>query len=170
VNELAWQVFVANADRGLLFGLETDGRTDEAVNDAFVERARWLLPENEYGLRIVRTYVAPRLDAMSLRAHFMDAIASKLPRRAERLLLIVEGFELLQASDRIAHLETLRLALRMPNVIILVTTGQLDQRERKFFDRIDVPPKPLDLTGLQTVSNRYDAAGRSRSYSLSHGR
>ena len=169
MNKLAWQVFVANADRGLLFGLEAGG-PDEAVNDAFVERARWLLPEDEYGLRIVRTYVAPRLDAIRLRAHFMDAITSKLPRRAERLLLIVEGFELLETSDRIAHLETLRLALRMPNVIILVTAPRFDQRERKFFDQIDISPKPLDLTGLQTVSNRYDATGRSRSYSLSHGR
>ena len=170
MNELAWQVFVANADRGLLFGLETDGQTDEAVNDAFIDRARWLLPEDEYGLRIVRTYVAPRLDATSLRVHFMEAIASSLPRRAERLLLIVEGFELLETSDRIAHLETLRLAMRMPSVVILVTTGGFDQRERKFFDRIDVSPKPLDGTNRQAVSNRYDATGRSRSYSLSHGR
>lgn len=137
MNNLAWQVFVANANRGLLFGLESDGRSDECVNDAFVARARWLLPEDEYGLQIVRTYVAPRLDAISLRTHFIETIAKKLPRRAERLLLIVEGFELLEASDRIAHLETLRLALRMPNVVILVTSARFDQRERKFFDQLD---------------------------------
>jgi hypothetical protein len=137
VKNLAWQVFVANAERGLLFALESDEGSDEAINDAFVARARWLLPEEEYGLQIVRTYVAPRLDAISRRRYFTDAIAEKLPRRAERLLLIVEGFDLLEPSDRIAHLETLRLAMRIPSVVILVTTGRLDQREGKFFDQID---------------------------------
>jgi len=136
VKDLAWQLFVANADRGLLFGLESDARSDETVNDAFVDRARWLLPENEYGLQIVRTYVAPRLDAIGLRTYFMNAIAKKLPRRAERLLLIVEGFDLLEPGDRIAHLETLRLAMRMPNVIALVTGSGFDPREAKFFDQI----------------------------------
>ncbi len=138
MKDLAWQVFVANADRGLLFGLESDARCDETVNDAFVARARWLLPEDEYGLQIVRSYVAPRLDAIGLRSYFMNAIAKKLPRRAERLLLIVEGFDLLEPSDRIAHLETLRLAMRMPNVVVLITSSGFDQREMKFFDRTDL--------------------------------
>jgi hypothetical protein len=136
VKNLSWQVFVDNADRGLLFGLEGDGQPDEAVNDAFVDRVRWLLPEDEYGLQIVRTYVTPRLDAISRRTQFMNEIAKKLPRRGERLLLIVEGFDLLEPSDRLAHLETLRLAMRMPNVVILVTGDGFDQREAKFFDRI----------------------------------
>jgi hypothetical protein len=137
VKNLAWQVFVANADRGLLFGLESDARSDETVNDAFVDRVRWLLPEDEYGLQIVRSYVAPRLDAIGLRSYFMNAIAKKLPRRAERLLLIAEGFDLLEPSDRIAHLETLRLAMRMPSVVVLVTSSGFDSRETKFFDRIE---------------------------------
>jgi hypothetical protein len=158
VKDLAWQVFVAKADRGLLFGLEGDGRSDETVNDAFVDRARWLLPEDEYGLQIVRSYVAPRLDAIGLRSYFMRAIAKKLPRRAERLLLIVEGFDLLEQSDRIAHLETLRLALRMPSVVVLVTSSGFDQRETKFFDRISM----LDQSGLQNASYRYDASPLSR--------
>ncbi len=136
MKELAWQVFVANADRGLLFGLESDARSDETVNDSFLDRVRWLLPEDEYGLQIVRSYVAPRHDATGLRSYFVNAIAKKLPRRAERLLLVVEGFDLLEPSDRIAHLETLRLAMRMPNVVVLVTSSGFDQRETKFFDRI----------------------------------
>jgi hypothetical protein len=146
VKNLSWQVFIDNADRGLLFGLEGDGRPNEAVNDAFVGRVRWLLPEDEYGLQIVRTYVTPRLDAINRRKQFMNEIAIKLPRRRERLLLIVEGFDLLEPSDRIAHLETLRLAMRMPNVVILVTSDGFDQREAKFFDRIarrDVPGERL---------------------------
>lgn len=136
MKDLAWQVFIDNASRGLLFGLQGDGRSDEVVNDAFVSRVRWLLPEDEYGLQIVRAYVTPRLDAISRRTQFMNAIAKKLPRQRERLLLIVEGFDLLESGDRIAHLETLRLALRMPNVVVLVTSDGFDQREAKFFDRI----------------------------------
>ena len=146
MNNLAWQVFVANAERGLLFGLESDARSDEAVNDAFVDRVRWLLPEDEYGLQVVRTYVAPRLDALGLRSYFMAAIAQKLPRRAERLLLIVEGFDLLEPSDRIAHLETLRLAMRMPSVVVLVTSAGFDPRESKFFDQIARRETPADRT------------------------
>jgi hypothetical protein len=144
VKNLSWQVFIDNADRGLLFGMQGDGDPDEAVNDAFVERVRWLLPEDEYGLQIVRTYVAPRLDAISRRAQFMNAIAKNLPRQRERLLLIVEGFDLLEPSDRIAHLETLRLAMRMPNVVILVTSNGIAQREAKFFDRIAPATAGLD--------------------------
>ncbi len=154
MKDLAWQLFVANADRGLLFGLESEARSDEAVNDAFVDRVRWLLPEDEYGLQIVRAYAAPRLDAIGLRSHFTRAIATKLPRRAERLLLIVEGCDLLEPGDRIAHLETLRLAMRMPNVVILVTSSGFDSREAKFFDRI---APALDSSGLQNASYRYGA-------------
>lgn len=154
MKNLAWQVFVANADRGLLFGLESDARPDETANDAFVDRVRWLLPEDEYGLQIVRTYAAPHLDAIGLRSYFMDAIAKKLPRRAERLLLIVEGFDLLEPSDRIAHLETLRLAMRMPNVVILVTSAGFDPREAKFFDKTEAS---IDPTGLEAVWYRHRA-------------
>ena len=150
MKDLAWQVFVAPAERGLLFGLKSDGRTDEALSDAFVARTRWLLPENEYGLQIVRAYVAPRLDAASLRTHFTNAIAKRLPRRAERLLLIVEGFDLLESADRIAHLETLRLALRVPSVVILVTSAGFDPREIKFFDRID-PASPTHASQLSAA-------------------
>lgn len=134
MNKLAWQVFLAPAEHGLLFGSETGNRADEAVNDAFVNDVRWLLPESEYGLQIVRTYASPRLDAIELRDHFMRAITGKFPRRAERLLLILEGFDLLEPDDRIAHLETLRLALRIPNVVIFIASNRFEQRERKFFD------------------------------------
>ncbi|MGH7714909.1 MAG: hypothetical protein ACREML_02825, partial [Vulcanimicrobiaceae bacterium] len=77
---------------------------------------------------------------------FTRAIAGKLPRRAERLLLIVEGYDLLKPDDRIAHLETLRLALRLPNLVIFVASNRFDQRERKFFDATlaDLAGVPLE--------------------------
>jgi hypothetical protein len=155
VNKLAWQVFLAPAQHGLLLGSETGSRADETVNDAFVGDLRWLLPDSEYGLQIGRVYAAPRPNAMALRDHFMRAMSGKLPRRGERLLLIVEGFDLLEADDRIAHLETLRLGLRIPNVVIFVASARLDPRERKFFD--------LTLADLAGVAlERFPTVGSER--------
>jgi hypothetical protein len=136
VNAFGWQVFTVPAERGALLALETSAPADEAAGDAIVERVRWLLPESEYGLQIVRAYAAPGLGALELRDYFWDAIASNLPRRAERLLLIVDGFDFLERSDRIAHLGTLRLALRKPNVVVAVATKGVELRECRFFDRV----------------------------------
>jgi hypothetical protein len=133
-SKLAWEVFSHRAERGLLLGLESCGSGDEAFNDEFVDYVRWLLPESEYGLQVARVYAAPRLGAFELIAHFRNAIAGKMPRRAERLLLIVEGFHLLESDDRIAHLEMLRLGLRLPYVVGLVSSPKFDARERRFFD------------------------------------
>ena len=102
LRELGWQVFLTPADRGLLFGLRTTAPADEKTGDAIVEQVRWLLPESEYGLRIVRTYAAPGVDAQALRTYLSDAIAHSLPRRGERLLLLLEGFDMLDRADRLS--------------------------------------------------------------------
>lgn len=137
VRDLGWQVFLAPADRGLLLGLETKASSDESVGDAVVERVRWLLPESEYGLQIVRAYAAPGSGIDRLCPHFAQAIAARLPRRGERLLLLIDGFDLLDGRERLAHLATFRLALRMPNVVVLLWSARFGERERRFFDRID---------------------------------
>lgn len=136
VKKLAWQVFLAPAERGLLFGVESSEGSDENVNDAFLEYVRFLLPESEYGLQVVRIYAAPGLGSLDLRRYFTEAIASKMPRHRERLLVVVDGFDLLRDADRLAHLEILRLGLRLPSIIGLVTSKHLEQRELKFFDQV----------------------------------
>ncbi|MBV8601881.1 MAG: hypothetical protein JO359_10000 [Candidatus Eremiobacteraeota bacterium] len=136
LTELAWQTHLAPAGRGLFFALRNTAPSDETILDELVAHVRHLLPETEYGMQIVRAYAAPGLRGNELRKHFLDAIGSRMPRTAERLLLLVEGFELLDAGDRSAHLAALRLALRLPYVVVLVATDSLEQRERRFFDRI----------------------------------
>jgi hypothetical protein len=123
------------AERGLLLGFQT-AKADESAGDAIVDRVRWLLPESEYGLQIVRAYVAPGMDAMNLRDYFSRSIATKLPRHAERLLLLLDGFDLLESSDRITHLGTLRFALRKANVIVALTSRNFQLNECRFFDRV----------------------------------
>lgn len=136
LKDFAWKVFLEPADRGLLLGFETARKADESAGDAIVDRVRWLLPESEYGLQVVRAYVAPGLRAMELRDYFIRSIAAKLPRHAERLLLLVDGFDLLESSDRIAHLGALRFAIRMPSVVVAVTSNSFRLNECRFFDRI----------------------------------
>ena len=135
LKKLAWQIFLDPADRGLLFGFETNERSIEAAGDRIVARVRWLLPENEYGLQIARAYVAPGLNAMDLQDHFAKAIGNRALGKAERLLLVVDGFDLLETKDRLAHLGVLRLAMRRPNVVIVVPSSGIQQSECRFFDR-----------------------------------
>lgn len=135
LKDFAWKVFLEPAERGLLLGLQT-AKADETAGDAILDRVRWLLPESEYGLQTVRAYVAPGLSAMDLRDYFNRSIAGKLPRRAERLLLLVDGFDLLESNDRIAHLATLRFALRRPNVVVALTSRSFPLTECRFFDRV----------------------------------
>lgn len=136
LKAFAWKVFLEPADRGLLLGLETGKRADEAAGDAIVDRVRWLLPESERGLQVVRAYVAPGFDAMDLRDYFNKAIAPKLPEGAERLLVVVDGFDLLESRDRLAHLATLRFGLRRPNVVVAIASGAFQVNECRFFDSI----------------------------------
>ena len=135
LNDFAWKVFLEPADRGLLLGFQS-ARADETAGDAILDRVRWLLPESEYGLQVARTYVAPGLGAMDLRDYFSRSIAAKLPRPAERLLVLVDGWDLLEADDRMAHLATLRFALRTPNVVVALTSRSFQLNECRFFDRI----------------------------------
>lgn len=135
LNDFAWRIFLEPADRGLLLGFQA-ARADETAGDAIIDRVRWLLPESEYGLQVVRTYVAPGLGAIDLRDYFDRSIAAKLPRPAERLLLLVDGFYLLEADDRMAHLATLRFALRKPNVVVALMSRNFQLNECRFFDRI----------------------------------
>ncbi|MGH7329129.1 MAG: hypothetical protein ACRENA_07730 [Vulcanimicrobiaceae bacterium] len=136
LRDFAWKVFLEPAERGLLLGLETAKQADETSGDAIVDRVRWLLPESERGLQVARAYVAPGFGGIEMRDYFSKAIATKLPRPLERLLLVVDGFDLLEPNDRVAHLATLRFALRMPNVVVALASRGFQLNECRFFDRI----------------------------------